>query len=456
MATYKLTPSSLTGYDEITNASNAYTDTDSSTYAEVEYFASAWLSGFDFSVIPSGESVSSIVVKCKVGNSIDAMSLYGTSSGTALSQTISLDAAVTVYTFTLTESASTIMQYSSTLGINFEPTSLGGYAEIYGAEIIVTTTDAPKTKTIRLAPSAYWQNASTLTISNIDNAYTNTDSDTYASIRNNNTGYTCYFGIGGFDFSLIPTGAVIDSVKYKISIKATAAESANLKLVSDYANSSPHSASSYVSMGNTTKATKEFTATEDFDTIRSYGSSFGINGLVYNGKGFDLYGAEIEVTYHINRNKIIYDGETLIDLTGDTVTAADVLNNKIFHLADGSTATGTATSASPSTATCPTITDSSSRAVTFSNLPKEPSWFIVLNDGVISGQGGVAIQRPFVSALYDGTDFVGVIGYSTSSSANVSVYYSPNFTFTYSSGTLTITGPSTVRVHNYSYTLYYL
>ena len=40
-------------------------------------------------------------------------------------------------------------------------------------------------------------------------------------------------------------------------------------------------------------------------------------------------------------NKVIYGGNTLIDLTGDTVTAADVQNGKIFHLKDGSTTTGT-------------------------------------------------------------------------------------------------------------------
>ena len=42
-------------------------------------------------------------------------------------------------------------------------------------------------------------------------------------------------------------------------------------------------------------------------------------------------------------NKIIYNGNTLIDLTGDTITAADVINSKTFHLKDGSIATGSCT-----------------------------------------------------------------------------------------------------------------
>lgn len=39
-------------------------------------------------------------------------------------------------------------------------------------------------------------------------------------------------------------------------------------------------------------------------------------------------------------NKIIYGGITLIDLTSDTVTAADVLSGTTFHLPSGETGTG--------------------------------------------------------------------------------------------------------------------
>lgn len=39
-------------------------------------------------------------------------------------------------------------------------------------------------------------------------------------------------------------------------------------------------------------------------------------------------------------NKIVYNGNTLIDLTEDDVTAADVLAGKQFHGNDGETATG--------------------------------------------------------------------------------------------------------------------
>ena len=40
-------------------------------------------------------------------------------------------------------------------------------------------------------------------------------------------------------------------------------------------------------------------------------------------------------------NKIVYDGNTLLDLTSDTVTVGDVVSGITFQLRDGSTATGT-------------------------------------------------------------------------------------------------------------------
>lgn len=50
-------------------------------------------------------------------------------------------------------------------------------------------------------------------------------------------------------------------------------------------------------------------------------------------------------------NKVVYGNDTIIDLTGDTATAEDVVYGKSFHLASGVQATGTATIPSPATAT---------------------------------------------------------------------------------------------------------
>ena len=45
-------------------------------------------------------------------------------------------------------------------------------------------------------------------------------------------------------------------------------------------------------------------------------------------------------------NKVAVNGSTIIDLTGDTVTAADVAQGKTFHLASGASAVGTASGSS--------------------------------------------------------------------------------------------------------------
>lgn len=42
-------------------------------------------------------------------------------------------------------------------------------------------------------------------------------------------------------------------------------------------------------------------------------------------------------------NKVIYSGNTLIDLTADSVTTSDVLSGVTFHLPSGETGTGTCT-----------------------------------------------------------------------------------------------------------------
>lgn len=42
-------------------------------------------------------------------------------------------------------------------------------------------------------------------------------------------------------------------------------------------------------------------------------------------------------------NKVIYDGNTLIDVSGDTATQSDVLSGKSFHLATGEQVTGACT-----------------------------------------------------------------------------------------------------------------
>ena len=53
-------------------------------------------------------------------------------------------------------------------------------------------------------------------------------------------------------------------------------------------------------------------------------------------------------------NKIVYNGNTLIDLTGDDVAAGDVLSGKYFHGRDGESAQGSMTNRGAVTGTIAT------------------------------------------------------------------------------------------------------
>ena len=57
------------------------------------------------------------------------------------------------------------------------------------------------------------------------------------------------------------------------------------------------------------------------------------------------------------KNKVVYNGNTLIDLTGDTVSASDVAQGVFFHLPTGEPAVGTASGSNLSTATMTIIND---------------------------------------------------------------------------------------------------
>lgn len=167
----------------------------------------------------------------------------------------------------------------------------------------------PQTYTMRLVPSTYGRsNTSYVTVTNPDYMYDNTDDTTdHADIRGrNNSSYTYYCYIRGFDFSDIPANATITN--FEVKIKA-------------YRNSYQATGSSYrPSLCNNTSSISNTTLDEDlttstsgavytfpkgsltWNTIKGYGSNFGIRiPLRRTGNTSRpyvyVYGAEIEVTY---------------------------------------------------------------------------------------------------------------------------------------------------------------
>lgn len=162
--------------------------------------------------------------------------------------------------------------------------------------------------TIRLVPSAYsLSNTTRLSISNPTNMYTDTDSTTYAVVTNsrtkNTTSYYAY--VSGFNFNAVPDNAIVNSFTVKIKFSQTDGSTA-----SNYRPMLVQGTTTITGQGGNNPTSGEvqtltFTGvTADWDTIKGYGSNFGIRiNCRCNSTSttttpiFNIYGAEILVEY---------------------------------------------------------------------------------------------------------------------------------------------------------------
>ncbi|MBQ6404226.1 MAG: hypothetical protein IJI27_10010 [Oscillospiraceae bacterium] len=105
-------------------------------------------------------------------------------------------------------------------------------------------------------------------------------------------------------------------------------------------------------------------------------------------------------------NKVVYAGQTLIDLTGDTATAADVAQGKTFHLPSGAQAIGTAISFKPQIiVTAPTgstvtatdgttiLTAAESGGTWIFDIPNYGTWTVTATLGAATASGTVSITE---------------------------------------------------------------
>ncbi len=157
--------------------------------------------------------------------------------------------------------------------------------------------------TVRLIPSTYYSSSSYLSVSSASNMYTNTDSTTYATVTNSRSSTSSYYiYIRGFNFDAVPSNAIVSN----ISIKLKAYHSGgNTSTIYCYDGTTQVSAAGSTTALSTSATVKTFTnTTVDWDTLKGYGSDFGIRincrrssrnttAHVY------IYGAEIEVTYTV-------------------------------------------------------------------------------------------------------------------------------------------------------------
>lgn len=187
--------------------------------------------------------------------------------------------------------------------------------------------------TIRLTPSILYNAAGTsyLSVSNESNAYTNTDSNTYATVQNIYASTTNrYVYLQGFNWDAIPSGAVINS--FRILLKASESGGSTsssyrpvlCKGTATYSNA-------YCSAITASVTTHEFEFTQNFDTFRDDGEEFGIRincrrGSRNTSASFYIYGAEIEVDYTIPNPATVtstLQGDGTINPSGATSTYED-------------------------------------------------------------------------------------------------------------------------------------
>ena len=159
---------------------------------------------------------------------------------------------------------------------------------------------------IRLVPSILYNGAGTsyLTVSNESNAFTNTDSTTYATVTNTYSSTTNrYVYLQGFNFSDIPNNAIINSFSIKLKASENGGSTSSsyrpilCKGTSTYSNA-------YCDAITTSATVHSFSFTQDYATFADDGDDFGIRincrrGSRNTSASFYIYGAEIEVDYTI-------------------------------------------------------------------------------------------------------------------------------------------------------------
>lgn len=186
--------------------------------------------------------------------------------------------------------------------------------------------------TARLVASAYAVTGTVVVNQNADSLYLNTDnSSNPARITHTTSGTSSYYlYLKGFNFSSIPSNAVVSSFEVKVKGYEASLSTSTSYAPRLYNNSSGTTWSSITGASaasqNFSTSTRTITVpyTGEWDTLKSYGSNLGIRLTIKrssrNTQGYlYIYGAEIEVTYTIP----VYHSVTISNSTSATVTASD-------------------------------------------------------------------------------------------------------------------------------------
>lgn len=161
--------------------------------------------------------------------------------------------------------------------------------------------------TARLIPSAYaLSNTQYLSITDASNMYANCDSTTYATCTHNRSqNSTYYLYIYGFDFSSLPSNAVVSSFSVKLKAQESGLSTSSSYRCSLYNDTTSIANTTLTSSLSTTATTYTFpTSTLDWDDVVGYGNDFRIRVPLRRASSgtsgyVRVYGAEIEVTYTV-------------------------------------------------------------------------------------------------------------------------------------------------------------
>lgn len=374
MPSVTLVPSGYEGLTNATIDSSypiarGYTNADSTTYTRLNVTASSRAEiyfTFDTSDIPSGATITSVTAngKAKVSSTTritnTVMQFYSGSTakgsntafasttatkrtlspgswtrselnnlrlkvgGTASSSTsskridfygadITINYTVTTYNVTasgdgtLVPSGTTVVDegdsYSLSIsGLSAKPTVTDNNVDVTSQ--LVESTEVTKT----FIPDSY--TASSVTVSNISNAYTDADSDTYADLTyaGRTTG-TLYLDIGGID---IPSGATIKSVSCKATLQfvpgsSTSGFTASCQM---YSNNTAKGSSTSVATSSTAVPKTTFTlnvgswTASEIANARFYLTA--TNNASSTQRHMYVYGVSFEVTYESSGVTYIY------------------------------------------------------------------------------------------------------------------------------------------------------
>lgn len=175
--------------------------------------------------------------------------------------------------------------------------------------------------TLRLTASSYqFSNTRYLSSSTMSNAYTNIDSTTKAQINHTRTSTTAYqIYLRGFDFSQIPSNAIITSAIVKVKAYVSGDKARRPTLYNNTMGIS--GAPTFSSTIGTSTSTSTADITSQFETYKGYGNNFGVRFSLNRSSSSTashlyIYGAEITVEYTLPTNQLmIKDNGSWINVT---------------------------------------------------------------------------------------------------------------------------------------------